>query len=393
MSVPADFQLLSPLVPGSSHERCRACVIIPARNEETSIASALDAMARQKSLLNHPLPSESFEILLLLNNCTDKTAEIAYAWQAAHPQISLNIVEKTIPKPQAHVGTSRRLLMDTAWQRLARAIQPSAILSTDSDSIVADNWIASNLRAIERGADAVGGQILLKEGELETLPPGAREAYLEDRRYQYLVSQLLSILDPLPEDPAPRHLEHFGASLACTPWAYAQAGGMPAITPLEDVAFVNALLKVGARLRHDPEVIVYTSARFDGRAEIGLSQQLRSWQALSEEGKDHLVSSAEWHVFRSSVLHALRTAVDPADSPILLNLRFRPSIPNKSDFRPQCPLLQQLGVVECDRLIEEAFRGKRHASILSVNRDLEVAIDMLLKGRGSAHPATLGTNT
>ena len=107
-------------------------------------------------------------------------------------------------------------------------------------------------------------------------------------------------------DAWPRHLEHFGASLACTPEIYARAGGMPAVAALEDVAFVDRLRRVDARLRHEPGVIVYTSARLDGRIATGLAGQLRCWQQMHTRGKDHVVLSAAYLHHRFDVLQRLR---------------------------------------------------------------------------------------
>ena len=98
---------------------------------------------------------------------------------------------------------------------------------------------------------------------------GVREAYRNDRRYQYLIAEMEDWFDPQVGDPWPRHLEHFGASLACTPEVYARAGGMPRLAELEDVAFVDRLRQVDARVRHEPRVVVYTSARLDGRIATG----------------------------------------------------------------------------------------------------------------------------
>ena len=84
----------------------------------------------------------------------------------------------------------RRLLMDTAWARLSGSRERCAILSTDSDSYAAPDWIDRNLRAVERGADAVGGEIRLIYEDYELLPNAVRLAYLQDRRYQLLVAEM-----------------------------------------------------------------------------------------------------------------------------------------------------------------------------------------------------------
>jgi GT2 family glycosyltransferase len=389
MSV-AGFEPEPSLLPGLAHPNCRAIVIVPARNEEASLAATLDALAGQVGRSGRPLSRDSFEILLLLNNCTDSSATVARSWQAAHPAVHLHIVERTLPPQQAHVGTARRLLMDTAWHRLAQATRPAtAILSTDSDTVVAPDWIARNLHALAAGADAVGGRIQLKPGELEALPTGVRRAYRRDRRYQRLVAELEDLLDPQDGDPWPRHLEHFGASLACTPRAYARAGGLPPVKPLEDAAFVDALRRVDVRLRHDPAVVVYTSARLDGRAEVGLSGHLRHWQKMCDDGAPHTVPSAAWLVHRfQSLGHLRRIRRGLAEktpphgiSPEKWPPAWRDSIAEA--LRQQNGVASFLSAIDCDRLIEETFDGEGKGEIGRVLRDLEGVVERLRPTRAA----------
>ena len=240
---PLDFAAPAP------HPRCQVAVIIPARNEEHTLTRTLDALRLQVQLDGSPLDLESFEVLLLLNNCTDRSAAAAQVYAQLHPGFHLHIAARQLAPPNAHVGTARRLLMDAACTRL-ESLGPGsrAILSTDADTKVAPDWIARNRLHIETGgAEVVGGVINLLPGELDSLDGPTRAAYQNDRVYQQLVAHLESRLDPDPADPWPRHLEHFGASLGCTCEVYRRAGGMPAVTPLEDVAFVHALRKVDAR--------------------------------------------------------------------------------------------------------------------------------------------------
>ena len=294
------------LVEGLADSRCRAVVALPARNEEASLAATLDALAGQVDLAGRPLDPRSFEVLLLLNNCTDDSAAVAMEWGRRHPEVRLHCCERELPREAAHIGTVRRLLMGTAWARLAECRETCVILSTDSDSYPAPDWVAQNLRSISGGADAVGGEIRLIRQDYEALPDAVREAYGNDRAYQYLVAEMEDLFDPQAGDAWPRHLEHFGASLGCTPEVYARAGGMPALPELEDVAFVDRLRRVDARLRHEPAVVVYTSARLDGRTATGLAGQLRCWQAMHVAGEEHRALSAGWLRHRFATLRRLR---------------------------------------------------------------------------------------
>ena len=371
-----------PLLDGVAAPECRAVVVVPVRNEEERVAWALDGFTRQCEVHGGPLPFASFEILMLLNNCTDGSAVAAHGWRASHPEVRLHVIEMEIPPDCAHVGTARRVLMDTAWHRLDGGKRNGirAILSTDSDSLVAADWIAQNLLALERGADAVGGWIELGPGEMEWLPEGAREAYARDQQYQGLVAELEDLLDPQAGDPWPRHLQHFGASLACTPEIYARAGGLPALSSLEDVAFVDGLRRVNARLRHEPAVRVATSSRSDGRVTVGLSGQLKFWQVMSERGEPHTVPSAEWLTHRFASLRGLRDRFlrrDRESSGAFPGVWTRRIAEARGRSQSIAEFLTE---VDCDRMILETFCGDCLQEIGEACAQIAEAIERMRAG-------------
>ncbi len=260
--------------------RCQASVVIPVCNEEEHLPSCLRALANQS------IPHASYEVILLLNNCTDSSASIASQFQQAHPAFALHLMERWLPKSEANVGTARRMVMDEASRRLPPS---GAILSTDGDTVVEGDWVERNLDSLHVGADAVGGDISLHPDSYAKLSANSRRQYREDNAYLDAVTRLESILDPDPYDPWPRHRHNFGASLACTNSLYMRLGGLPKADCLEDVAFVNAMARADSRLRHSPAVKVMTAARTSGRARIGLASQLREWHAAHA---DPLVDTA-----------------------------------------------------------------------------------------------------
>jgi glycosyltransferase involved in cell wall biosynthesis len=259
-------------------------VVVPVRNEQQTLRRTLNALCSQQDSSSTFLPFDEYEVIVLLNNCTDASLAVARQFQREHPPFRLHLVERKLAPHIAHVGTARGMLMDEAAKRFLQAGKPLGVIaSTDGDSVVAPDWICQTLQAIDNGCDAVGGSITLAQCEREKLTPGTRAAYLYDRGYQRLVAHLEALLDPVPHDPWPRHNQHFGASLACTVASYLRAGQMPRVPQLEDVAFVEALERVDARVRHSPQVRVTTSARLRGRVEVGLSWQLRVWQDHSKK--------------------------------------------------------------------------------------------------------------
>ena len=358
------------LIEGLAHSRCRAIVALPARNEEASLAATLNALAAQRYRFGRQLAQESFEVVLLLNNCTDQSAAVAQAWKQAHPNLILHCCEKELPREKAHIGTVRKLLMDTAWARLSSASEPCIILATDSDSYAAPDWIDRNLRAIERGEDPVGRDISIINDDYEALPNALRLAYAQDRRYQVLVAEMEDLFDPQQGDAWPRHLEHFGASLGCTPEIYARAGGIPAVAELEDVAFVDRLRRVDARLRHEPGVVVYTSARLDGRTATGLAGQLRCWQQMHDRGQDHMVLSAAYLRHRFHTLRRLRNFYATGGLTHLLGWSSLWRQMATEARKRASGVGEFLMHVDCDRLIDQTFHGTREGVVAAVNATL-----------------------
>lgn len=267
-------------------------VIVPARNEAEGIAATLHALCGQGDCSGVPLCPDSYEILVLANNCADHTAEIACEVSQRHPRHRLHVCEVTFPAEQANIGHARRWLMDEAAERLGSgAYMPRIIASTDADTIVAPDWLAAISAEIALGADAVGGRIFMGYPGDGT-DPALRRYHLNDVTYQHLIAELEAHLDPVVHDPWPRHHQHFGASLAVTVEAYLAVGGLPRVHTLEDMAFFEMLRRADARVRHSPRVRVRTSARRDGRVAIGLSTQLGEWADAIERGTTPPVESA-----------------------------------------------------------------------------------------------------
>lgn len=256
---------------------------VPVRNEAALLRRALEALARQQDTQGRTLPAALYEVVLLLNNCTDASADVAAALQKAYPALRLHLAEVMLPPETAHVGTARRLVMDAACRRLHRAGRPrGVILTTDADSAVAPDWIAATLAEVTAGADAVGGRVQLFPEEKAQMASHARRLFLLDVGYRRAVEALADRLDPTPHDPFPRHHQHFGASLAVTAETYARVGGLPPLPSSEDVALYRAIRRVDGRFRHSPRVRVRTSARVLGRASGGMAGELRAWTAAQD---------------------------------------------------------------------------------------------------------------
>ncbi len=294
----------------------RVSVVIPARNEANHLEQALNALRNQRQRNGVSVPMSTYEVLLLLNNCTDHSVAVAQAYQERYPDFPLYVAAVHLPPDKANVGTARRMLMDAACWRLRQVGQPDGIIaSTDADTMVDAYWIDQIRAEIEQGCEVVGGRIL-------TCPDGrlVRLNHLRDVTYRMLIAQLEACLDPQPADPWPRHFQHFGASLALTCAAYERVGGLPNVPHLEDEALYRALLRTDTPIRKSPQVRVTTSTRTLGRVDVGFSEQLRYWEALNETSQCQLVEAPQAIYQRLLNRHRLRKiwqtrhASQPADA-------------------------------------------------------------------------------
>ncbi len=276
------------------HGRLRACVVIPVRNEQAVLPGVIAALAAQRDLQGEALDGHDFEVLLLLNNCTDATAAVAESLQQRFPQLALHVAQVAFAPHEAHVGRARQLLFDVAFQRFERLNRPAGlILSTDADSRPAPDWIAQNVLEVSAGVDGVGGWISLDRVERSELPAGVRRLFSLDVMYRRALEELRSLYAPQVHDPFPRHHQHFGASIAVTAAAYGRAGGMPLRPSSEDVALYQAVLASGGRFRHSFRVRVVTSARMVGRAQRGLAEAIQAWNGQVGAASPVLVEPAQ----------------------------------------------------------------------------------------------------
>ena len=246
----------------------RFCVCVPARNEADRLPILLDALARQD--FDGPI-----RVSILINNTVDDSvAAVARAQAAWGERLHLAVACHDLPPERAHAGTARRLAMEAG---LARIVPDRGVLiSTDADTRPPSDWISAMLRAIDAGLDIVGGRIVVDDVEPLAADMDAMQIKLD--RYWACVRAIEDDIDPCRWDPAPRHGDHTGASLAILAPLYRAAGGVPAIPAGEDRALVEAAVAAGGRLGHPISVWTRVSARTIGRATGGMADHM---QALS----------------------------------------------------------------------------------------------------------------
>ncbi|GJD34887.1 glycosyltransferase [Methylobacterium aerolatum] len=243
-----------------------AVIAVPVRNEAERIAACLRAIDSQTDLA-----PGSLGVVLFLNNCTDGTESIV---ADLIPTLAVPVRVFHEEFAGAHAGWARRRAMDAAAAWLGEG--EGAILSTDADSRVPQNWVARNLAAIAAGADAVAGRVELDEEEGKLLPAMLHARGRLEDIYDALITEAESRIDPDPNDPWPCHRTTIGATLAVTRRAYLAVGGMPEIPLGEDGAFIARLIAHGMKVRHATDVCVTISARLTGRAPGGVADTIRS---------------------------------------------------------------------------------------------------------------------
>ena len=285
----------------------RVTVIVPVRNEEDNLPRTLAALQAQRHADSTSVDPATYEVLVLANNCTDRSADVVRDFARTHPDFRVHVVETEFHGEHAHIGNARRQLMDEACRRLMSTVGDAGVIaSTDGDTCVAPTWIAETLAEIDRGVDCVGGRIDTTASS--SMPAPLLRMKRLDTAHQLLQCRLESLIDPDPADPWPRHHQHFGASLAVTARAYQQVGGLPVRRFLEDQALVDALRRADLRIRHSSRVRVSTSDRLDGRVEVGLSWQLRVWSEMQRDAQPMLVPPVDASLRTLALRRRLRQA-------------------------------------------------------------------------------------
>ena len=127
-------------------------VVIPAHNEEALIADTVDALTAAFSALGHP--PDTFEIIVVDDDSSDRTAEIARASGA-----------RVVPVKLRQIGAVRNAG--------AAASRGELIVFVDADTIVPIETLQRALTAIEQGAVAGGAAARLPRSE----PLWARAAW------------------------------------------------------------------------------------------------------------------------------------------------------------------------------------------------------------------------
>jgi glycosyltransferase involved in cell wall biosynthesis len=218
----------------------RVGVVVPARDEQLLLPRCLDALAAAVAQVRVPV-----DVVVVLDRCTDGSAAVV----ARRPWV------RAVEADAGSVGRARALgcacvLHGHDPERLDRLW----LASTDADSRVPVDWLATQLRLAEAGAEVVLGTVDVDDW-------GDHPPHVQHRwRSSYVA--------------ADGHPHVHGANVGCRADAYTGAGGFLALSSDEDVALAAALAEDGRRVVRTAAIPVLTSARRRARAGGGFSDHL-----------------------------------------------------------------------------------------------------------------------
>lgn len=134
-------------------------VIIPARNEEKNIQSALDA------LLYQDLDATAYEIIVVDDNSTDGTAKILQEYGSRHSNIRCFYIKSCPPG-----WTPKKYALQTGIDNSRGEI----ILTTDADCIMSREWVSTMARSFTENVGTVSSWVFIETrkdllSRLETL--------------------------------------------------------------------------------------------------------------------------------------------------------------------------------------------------------------------------------
>lgn len=239
-------------------------IAVPVRDEEALLPRALDALltAMRSSSMRGGL-------VFVINDTTDNSAMIIRR-TLKKALVAFAIVENSFASEIRNAPHARRMALDIAW-----CCAPGGVLlTTDADSYVGPNWIASRLSHIASGYDLVCEDVRLDEQELALLPTQVAAVGEAERAYFEASNRLWRFWTAEPADYFTYRAS--GASLAIRSDAYRKIGGLPTPSIGEDTALCEAVLAAGLKVGMPNDGETRTSARLRSRAQGGCGACLKS---------------------------------------------------------------------------------------------------------------------
>lgn len=238
----------------------RVEVVVPAHNEDGHLDRALNALLAAADALQEQRPEVRTAVTVVLDSCTDRSADIAANYAASDRRLAAVAVRlgNTGASRAAGVRAAGITMADpgpavlAATELWARRVW---LANTDADSSVPPNWLARQVELADAGADAVLGSV-------EPDPAGTDPAILR----RWLARH------PFTEE----HPHIYGANFGVRASAYLASGGFPRMRVHEDRTLVENLRRHAYTVVATDTIRVLTSGRTHARAPHGFGAYLRA---------------------------------------------------------------------------------------------------------------------
>lgn len=230
----------------------RVAVVVPAHNEDQHLDRALSALRAAADALERERPGLRPSITVVLDSCTDRSADITAGYVASDPRFA------AVQVRLGSTGASRAAGVVAAVRQWTGAGQWAGrvwLANTDADSAVPESWLVRQVELADAGADAVLGSV-------EPDPAGTDPAVLRRWLERH----------PFRED----HPHIYGANFGVRASAYLAAGGFPRTRSHEDRILVENLRQQAYSVLATDTIRVLTSGRTHARAPQGFAAYLRA---------------------------------------------------------------------------------------------------------------------
>jgi hypothetical protein len=319
--------------PSTPPGRPAVSLLVPMRDETAQLAASVPAMLAQGA----------GEVILLDDESTDGTGEMARALLAGHPRAR---VEDGVPAPPGWVGKN------WACQQLAGQATGSVLVFCDADVLLAEGAIDAAIAQMQtQRADVFSvfcRQITGSLGEQLVVP------LIDDVLLCFLPFGLLSADVPVAAAAS-------GGLLAFTRPAYERLGGHAAVRGeiVEDVAIARRARRTGLKLGLALGGPVVATRMYRGYAEVvtGMSRGLLPVTGGSRPG---LVLGAGWHLLAYTLPWVMAPRRRGWLVPVILGVAERALVEIKTGRRK----VWQAGLVPLSPLagvpiVARAVRGNR----------------------------------
>jgi glycosyltransferase involved in cell wall biosynthesis len=226
--------------------RTRCSVTLPAFDEREDLEATLDALYDQRDRDGRPLDRALYEVVVVDNNSSDGTPDVARRFAAEHPDLALHV----LAEPEQGVACARRAGMRFASERSRQrgdTGQRFYLASADADCVLDRDWLYELLAALDAGTAALAVCNYYYSPAHFAGRPRLWEAISRTLRCRAVTFPLFG---GFPD----------GKGFAVERDAYERVGGIDIFYQLDGGRFVNHLSDdwdFGIKLRASGEEIVY----------------------------------------------------------------------------------------------------------------------------------------